>query len=170
MFSVLSNYGICLSLIPNLGYLSEAAASLMSRRLQFGIVPRTEVIALSSPIFHYSASDRRRARKSNTPLPEKVGSFQLFLHGYKDATQFLKEYPLPSDFYSVLPKLDSENSESVSKKLDSNSDIQLCPTTPCQDGERKQSFEWKNVFQNFHEGFEKMVVLDYIIRNTGKSI
>jgi phosphatidylinositol 4-kinase type 2 len=41
------------SLIPNLSYQSEAAASLLDRLLESHIVPRTEVVSLSSPSFFY---------------------------------------------------------------------------------------------------------------------
>lgn len=45
-------------LIPNLSYVSEAAASHLDRRMGLGIVPRTEVISLSSPAFFYDWVDR----------------------------------------------------------------------------------------------------------------
>lgn len=38
-------------LIPNLGYVSEAAASVVDRHLGLNIVPRTDIITLSSPAF-----------------------------------------------------------------------------------------------------------------------
>ena len=44
----------------------------------------------ASPAFHYG---RRARRRASTPadLPLKVGSFQLFVKGYKDGTIFLRE-------------------------------------------------------------------------------
>lgn len=80
-------------LIPNLGYLSEAAASLIDRRLGTMIVPYTDVIHLSSPSFHYAYLDRRSQR-----LPPKIGSFQCFLTNYKDATVFFRDHPLLNDY------------------------------------------------------------------------
>lgn len=81
-------------LIPQLSYLSEAAASLMDRRLESHIVPRTDVVNLSSPAFFYDWIDRERAKTSKTGktrmLPEKPGSFQVFLKGYQGAF-----FPLP---------------------------------------------------------------------------
>lgn len=68
-------------LIPQHSYLSESAASLMDRRLGANIVPRTEVVDLSSPAFYYDWIDRERA-KSGRKLPAKPGSFQVFLKGY----------------------------------------------------------------------------------------
>ncbi|CEP14748.1 hypothetical protein [Parasitella parasitica] len=76
-------------LIPNLGYLSEAAASLIDRKLGTMVVPYTDVIHMSSPSFHYDYLDRR----SQHGLPPKIGSFQCFLTDYKDATVFFRDHP-----------------------------------------------------------------------------
>lgn len=80
-------------LIPQLSYLSEAAASLIDRRLDANIVPRTEVIELSSPAFFYDFLDRERAARAAkgkhgrraATLPQKPGSFQVFLKGFQGA-------------------------------------------------------------------------------------
>uniref|UniRef100_F6WAF7 Phosphatidylinositol 4-kinase type 2 n=1 Tax=Equus caballus TaxID=9796 RepID=F6WAF7_HORSE len=82
-------------LVLNQGYLSEAGASLVDQKLELNIVPRT-----------------------------KVGSFQLFVEGYKDADYWLRRFeaePLP---------------ENTNRQL---------------------------LLQ-----FERLVVLDYIIRNTDR--
>ncbi|XP_035650216.1 phosphatidylinositol 4-kinase type 2-alpha-like isoform X4 [Oncorhynchus keta] len=82
-------------LVLNQGYLSEAGASLVDQKLELNIVPRT-----------------------------KVGSFQLFVEGYKDADYWLRRFevePLPEN---------------------TNRQLQL--------------------------QFERLVVLDYIIRNTDR--
>lgn len=61
----------------------------MDYRLGTYIVPRTEVVNLSSPAFYYSYIDRERAeylKKGSTkgrPLPEKPGSFQVFMRGFQ---------------------------------------------------------------------------------------
>jgi len=109
-------------LIPNSGYLSEAAASVVDRFLNLNLVPRTEIVQLSSKTFNYSFWQRRQAKKGKYPL--KIGSFQLFVTGYKDAEscfQRLIEDPL--------------------------------------DDSLKNSFRLQ---------FEKLVILDYIIRNTDR--
>uniref|UniRef100_A0A671PI28 Phosphatidylinositol 4-kinase type 2 n=1 Tax=Sinocyclocheilus anshuiensis TaxID=1608454 RepID=A0A671PI28_9TELE len=98
-------------LVLNQGYLSEAGASLVDQKLELNIVPRTKVVYLSSETFNYSAIDR-------------VGSFQLFVEGYKDADFWLRRFeaePLPEN---------------------TNRQLQL--------------------------QFERLVVLDYIIRNTDR--
>lgn len=81
-----------------LSYISEAAASLLDERLSLNIVPRTQLVSLSSQVginhflgmirrftfrqaFFYDWLDRNAAKKGK-PLPEKIGSMQLFMHGY----------------------------------------------------------------------------------------
>ncbi|KAL0964628.1 hypothetical protein UPYG_G00326720 [Umbra pygmaea] len=126
-------------LVLNQGYLSEAGASLVDQKLQLNIVPRTKVVFLSSDSFNYSAIDRVKSRGKRLALekvpkvgqrfhriglPPKVGSFQLFVEGYKDADYWLRRFeaePLPEN---------------------TNRQLQL--------------------------QFERLVVLDYIIRNTDR--
>ncbi|KAF3827813.1 hypothetical protein GH733_001048 [Mirounga leonina] len=124
-------------LVLNQGYLSEAGASLVDQKLELNIVPRTKVVYLASDTFNYSAIDRVKSRGKRLALekvpkvgqrfnriglPPKVGSFQLFVEGYKDADYWLRRFeaePLP---------------ENTNRQL---------------------------LLQ-----FERLVVLDYIIRNT----
>uniref|UniRef100_A0A674M9D2 Phosphatidylinositol 4-kinase type 2 n=1 Tax=Takifugu rubripes TaxID=31033 RepID=A0A674M9D2_TAKRU len=126
-------------LLPNQGYLSEAAASLVDTKLGLGVVPRTKVVYLASETFHYSAIDRAKSRGKKyalekvpkvgrrfhrVGLPPKVGSFQLFVEGYHEADHWLRRFeaePLP---------------ENTRKQLQSQ--------------------------------FERLVVLDYVIRNTDR--
>uniref|UniRef100_A0AAY4BLT6 Phosphatidylinositol 4-kinase type 2 n=1 Tax=Denticeps clupeoides TaxID=299321 RepID=A0AAY4BLT6_9TELE len=126
-------------LIPNQGYLSEAAASLVDQKLGLGVVPKTKVVYLASETFHYSAIDRAKSRGKKyalekvpkvgrrfhrVGLPPKVGSFQLFVEGYREADFWLRKFeadPLP---------------ENMRKQLQSQ--------------------------------FERLVVLDYVIRNTDR--
>ncbi|KPU75516.1 uncharacterized protein Dana_GF11648, isoform B [Drosophila ananassae] len=124
-------------LIPNQGYLSEAGASLVDRKLNLNVVPKTRVVRLVAESFNYARIDRQKAKlkkriKEHYPsahfnrmsLPLKTGSFQTFVEGYKDADYWLRRFesePLP---------------ESV------NTAFQL--------------------------QFERLVVLDYIIRNTDR--
>ncbi|XP_012687689.2 phosphatidylinositol 4-kinase type 2-alpha-like [Clupea harengus] len=126
-------------LVLNQGYLSEAGASLVDQRLSLNIVPKTKVVYLASETFHYSAIDRvkskgKRLAMEKVPkvgqrfhrigLPPKVGSFQLFVEGHKDADYWLRRFeaePLPEN---------------------TNRQLQL--------------------------HFERLVVLDYIIRNTDR--
>ncbi|CAG8573861.1 11449_t:CDS:2 [Diversispora eburnea] len=160
-------------LIPNLGYISEAAASLLDRRLNLNIVPVTEVVWLSSPSFHYDYLDRRAARskKNPKPLPVKIGSFQVFLDGYIDANVFLREHPWPERH---------ENNESAGTST-ANERSRLSPlicgrSGTIDDDETNGShplsrFCWTPALQlQFREQFEKLVILDYLMRNTDRGL
>ncbi|KAK3805841.1 MAG: phosphatidylinositol 3 and 4-kinase-domain-containing protein [Benniella sp.] len=139
-------------LIPNLGYLSEAATSLVDRRLKLSIVPTTEVVWLSSPAFHYDYLDRRAAKlqKGAKPLPDKVGSFQLFLHGFNDANLFLRDHPWPIETAG----------DSSGSSIRGNADAV-----------HGTGFSWTPALQQqFREQFEKMIILDYLIRNTDRGL
>src|SRR5271170_8257559 len=103
------------SLIPNLSYISEAAACILDRQLKTFIVPYTEIVWLSSKAFNYDWFDRRAYYRKGKPLPQKVGSFQIFLDGFRgtlfpclplslltwaDANLFLRENPWPDRYNS----------------------------------------------------------------------
>lgn len=126
-------------LIPNQGYMSEAGASLVDQKLGLNIVPKTKVVRLASPTFNYNAYDRAKARSKQMVterfpdsigkhvrlgLPPKIGSYQLFVEGFKDAEHYLKK------FESQPPPAES--------------------------------------LKEFQLNFEKLVCLDYIIRNTDR--
>ncbi|KAH8359917.1 hypothetical protein KR093_009510 [Drosophila rubida] len=124
-------------LIPNQGYLSEAGASLVDRKLNLNVVPKTRVVRLVAESFNYARIDRQKAKlkkriKEHYPsahfnrmsLPLKTGSFQLFVEGYKDADYWLRRFEHE----------------------------QLSPA----------------LAKSFQLQFERLVVLDYIIRNTDR--
>ncbi|VDK88238.1 unnamed protein product [Litomosoides sigmodontis] len=121
---------------------TEVGASLIDRKLKLNIVPQTNVVALAAPTFNYGHIDRAKARtkqriRSRYPeigkrfhrigLPPKIGSFQLFVHGYQDASYWLRQWEVHREM------------------------------SPPRDAMKR--------FQNL---FERMVVLDYIIRNTDR--
>lgn len=122
-------------LIPNLGYIAELAASVVDRRLGLGLVPFTSTVEMASASFFYDFWDRRRE-----PRPDKIGSFQQFVHGYVGADVFFRQHPLPGmgrqrGWTSVPPPV----------------------------------FEWSEpVLEQFRFELEKLVVLDYLIRNTDR--
>lgn len=172
-------------LIPNLSYVSEAAASLLDERLALNIVPRTQLVSLSSPAFFYDWLDRSAAKKGK-PLPEKIGSMQLFLHGYTDASDFLRKHPWPgrpiADTFD-----DSSHRKGISTKKclsalkiicgktgdDENDDVDpeeehtLFDAT--EDDDTYRTFHWSRALQqNFREELEKLVILDYLMLNTDR--
>uniref|UniRef100_A0A8D0GYK1 Phosphatidylinositol 4-kinase type 2 n=1 Tax=Sphenodon punctatus TaxID=8508 RepID=A0A8D0GYK1_SPHPU len=126
-------------LVPNQGYLSEAGAYLVDSKLGLGVVPKTKIAWLVSETFNYSAIDRAKSRGkayafekvpqigkkfNRIGLPPKVGSFQLFVEGYKEADYWLWEFE----------------------------------TGPLPENTKKQ----------FQSQFERLVILDYVIRNTDR--
>ncbi|KAF9433498.1 phosphatidyl inositol kinase [Entomortierella beljakovae] len=169
-------------LIPNLGYISEAATSLVDRRLKLNIVPCTEVVWLSSPSFHYDYLDRRAAQPQNgaKPLPEKVGSFQLFLRGFSDANVFMRDHPWPVELdthgkgkYSSKKGThrDSDESSVSGSSTGSGSAGSLGHGHGHGHGPDKPGFNWTpDLQQQFREQFEKMIILDYLIRNTDRGL
>ncbi|EIW83022.1 hypothetical protein CONPUDRAFT_52541 [Coniophora puteana RWD-64-598 SS2] len=172
-------------LIPNLSYISEAAASLLDERLALNIVPRTALVTLSSQAFFYDWLDRNAAKKGK-PLPGKIGSMQYFLHGFTDASDFLRKHPWPGR--SITDTFDDSNHRKgiASKKLlgalkiicgktgedddledDPEGERALFDASEGTDGSRP--FYWSRALQqSFREELEKLVVLDYLMLNTDR--
>ncbi|AGO13234.1 AaceriAFR087Wp [[Ashbya] aceris (nom. inval.)] len=130
-------------LIPNLGYLCEAAASLLDRRLRTDLVPWTDTVVLESMNF-YDSRDKwfcgwnRRAQR-------KIGSFQLFLEGYVGADVFLQRYPLPGTYTYSL--------------------------STARSGADSGDFSWtESTLHQLRVQLEKLIILDYIMRNTDRGL
>jgi len=94
-------------LLNNVGYLSEAGASIVDKKLGLNIVPVTRVVHLTSESFNYSAIDRAKSKTkmataerlpkigkkfNRLGLPPKLGSLQTFVSGYKDADYWLRRW------------------------------------------------------------------------------
>ncbi|CAO3701378.1 unnamed protein product [Rhizopus stolonifer] len=159
-------------LIPNLGYISEAAASLIDRRLGTNIVPYTGVIHLASPSFHYDYLDRRANH-----IPQKIGSFQCFLTNYKDANVFFRKHPYGLE-RSISSRV-STNSLIVGRAVWGGCLGNNNETT--DDGDSNDThvnikhddgqFRWTVELQNqFRREFEQLVILDYLMRNTDRGL
>ncbi|KZP34488.1 hypothetical protein FIBSPDRAFT_9716 [Athelia psychrophila] len=175
-------------LIPNLSYISEAAASLLDERLQLNIVPRTELVSFSSPAFYYDWIDRNQAKKGKI-LPDKIGSMQYFLHGFQDSSDFLRKHPWPGR--AIADTFDDTNHRkgSLAKKFLNAMQV-ICGTTGHEedllddgdDDDDEQSvlydqsgsptsrpFYWtKQLQRSFREELEKLVILDYLMLNTDR--
>ncbi|CAH8482134.1 unnamed protein product [Dicrocoelium dendriticum] len=126
-------------LVPNQGYISEAGASLVDDRLKLGIVPKTKVVRLVSESFNYSAVDRAKTRTK-----------QHFATRFPEIGRHFHRLGLP-------PKIGS---------------LQLFVSS-CHEADYwlrrfDQEALPKSTEQDFQLQFEKLVVLDYIIRNTDR--
>lgn len=167
-------------LIPNLSYVSEAAAYTLDCQLRTNIVPYTDVVYLSSKSFHYPYWDRRNFYRKKKPFPPKPGSFQVFLKGFKDANVFLKQNPWPDQYWSGFHTNNTHRNKqrrwadscrpSVSSRHtnDESDDEQDTPEAlpPGPD-----NFVWtEGLKQSFREELEKLVILDYIMRNTDRGL
>ncbi|KAG1752928.1 phosphatidylinositol 3 and 4-kinase-domain-containing protein [Suillus lakei] len=172
-------------LIPNLSYISEAAGSLLDERLGLNIVPRTQLVSLSSPAFFYDWIDRSAAKKGK-PLPEKIGSMQYFLHGYTDASDFLRKHPWPGRsiadtfddsshrkglptkrFLSALKIICGRTGDEDVDDEDPEEERALFDVT--EDNESGRPFYWSRALQqSFREELEKLVILDYLMLNTDR--
>jgi hypothetical protein len=169
-------------LIPNLSYVSEAAAYVLDSRLRTHLVPYTDIVYLSSKSFYYDFWDRRKAWGGRKPLPAKVGSFQVFLKGYKDANIFLREHPWPDQTNTGFraedaprrrkrPWTDVCRPSGVQSDDEDESENGGLPTPSLQDESLERRFYWtENIKQSFREELEKLVILDYIMRNTDRGL
>ena len=170
-------------LIPNLSYVSEAAAYVLDSRLRTDLVPYTDIVYLSSKAFHYDFWDKSAYYRKRKPLPAKVGSFQVFLKGFEDANLFLRDHPWPDQINSGFRPDDaprwrkrpwtetcrpgsapSEHDEEIRSDIRSMNDNE----EPQAQG---RGFAWTDSLkQAFREELEKLVILDYIMRNTDRGL
>jgi hypothetical protein len=166
-------------LIPNLSYISEAAAYTLDCRLRTNLVPFTDIVHLSSKSFHYDFWHRRNFYRKKKPFPPKVGSFQVFLKGFKDANIFLRENPWPdrssgpfrpddSTTKKVKPWGETCRPRGLSDYEDE--EYHLNPARPSGEADNHR-FVWTDALQkSFREELEKLVILDYIMRNTDRGL
>ena len=168
-------------LIPNLSYVSEAAAYVLDNRLRTNLVPYTDIVHLSSKSFHYDFWDRSSYYRKRKPLPAKVGSFQVFLQGFKDANIFLREHPWPDQLNSAFRPQDApkrnrtpwtESCRPSGVAADEDEESRAESRLALQeDDNHEPRFTWTEpVKQSFREELEKLVILDYIMRNTDRGL
>lgn len=110
-------------LLKNAGYLCEAAASKVDRIFELHLVPSTFLARISCPAFYWNCTERKKYKKSNK-YPVKIGSFQVFVCGFTDASIIMKPLTWSSIATYGYPI-------------------------------------------EFMEEFQRLVILDYLIRNTG---
>lgn len=126
-------------LIPNQGYMSEAGASLVDSKLGLNVVPKTKVVRLASETFNYTRIDREKARAKRV-VSEK----------FPKVGRHFNRIGLP-------PKVGSFQSF-VEDFKDADFYLRKFETEPLPD----------DVNSEFQFKFERLVVLDYIIRNTDR--
>lgn len=170
-------------LIPNLSYVSEAAAYVLDSRLQTNLVPYTDIVYLSSKSFHYDFWDKSNYYRKRKPLPAKVGSFQVFLQGFKDANLFFRDNPWPDQINSGLrpddaprwrrkPWTETCRPTSAGSRDEEGvrSDVRSMNGDEASNA-NDSGFTWTDPLkQSFREELEKLVVLDYIMRNTDRGL
>ncbi|KAI0009726.1 phosphatidylinositol 4-kinase [Xylariaceae sp. FL0662B] len=167
-------------LIPNLSYVSEAAAYTLDCQLRTNMVPYTDVVYLSSKSFHYPYFVRRNFYRKKKPLPAKPGSFQVFLKGYKDANVFLRENPWPDQYWSGFRTNDmhrnrrrrwTDSCRPSSRPTQNNIESDDEEDSPERRPLGPDNFRWTEPLkQSFREELEKLVILDYIMRNTDRGL
>ncbi|KAK5128176.1 hypothetical protein LTR08_004080 [Meristemomyces frigidus] len=162
-------------LIPNLSYVSEAAAYVLDCQLRTNLVPYTDVVNLSSKSFHYDFWERRAYYRKRKPLPEKPGSFQVFLKGYKGATEFFREHPWPDHqggFKAPTRRKKRRWAENCrpgsAPTVDDESEDEEDGLTSREQSRRGHEFWSDELQQSFREELEKLVILDYVMRNTDR--
>lgn len=162
-------------LIPNLSYVSEAAAYTLDCQLRTNLVPYTDIVHLSSKSFHYNWVARRNFYRKKKPFPSKPGSFQVFLQGFSDANIFLRQHPWPDQTTGGLRAgeirrkkkwTDPCRTDDVQSE-DDEEESQI----PSEDETQARKFYWTEALQqSFREELEKLVILDYIMRNTDRGL
>ncbi|KAK3369032.1 putative LSB6 protein [Lasiosphaeria ovina] len=167
-------------LIPNLSYVSEAAAYVLDAQLRTHMVPYTDVVNLSSKSFHYPFWERYNFSRNKKPLPAKPGSFQVFLKGFKDANVFLREHPWPDQYLSGF-RTNDPHRKRKKRWADNCRPSRGAPADDVEGGDGQDSprsstpgpgnFVWTPTLkQSFREELEKLVILDYIMRNTDRGL
>ena len=127
--------------------------------------------------------DRKRARSKRKPkpLPDKLGSMQVFAQGFTDASIFLQAHPwpgrLPSDtledatkhrkrglkLFGMLHELCGKSEDIDDDESEQGDDESV------HIEERKTRFVWTDaLMDDFRKQLEKLVVLDYLMRNTDR--
>lgn len=126
-------------LVPNQGYLSEAGASLIDIKLGLNVVPKTKVVHLSSKTFNYNAIDRAKS-KTKKYTSEHFPAVGKRFH----------RIGLPPKVGSMQTFVEGyKDAEYWLRKFEAE------PLPPQTNKE-------------YQLQFERLVILDYIIRNTDR--
>lgn len=126
-------------LVPNQGYLSEAGASLVDHKLHLDVVPKTRVVKLASETFNYTRIDREKSRAKKL-VSERFPKFGRHFHRIG------------------LPPKGGSFQLFVEGFKDADYWLRRFEAEPLGETTSRQ----------FQLQFERIVVLDYIIRNTDR--
>lgn len=126
-------------IVPNQGYLSEAGASLVDEKLQLNVVPKTKVVYLAAETFHYRFADRMTIRLRRYATEQWPGGIGQIIS---------RDLPLKVGSLQTFVK----DCKSAGEQLEAFAAHPLPPHM-----EKKLQLQ-----------FERLVVLDYIIRNTDR--
>uniref|UniRef100_A0A915MQX9 Phosphatidylinositol 4-kinase type 2 n=1 Tax=Meloidogyne javanica TaxID=6303 RepID=A0A915MQX9_MELJA len=129
-------------LVPNQGYLSEAGASLVDQKLGLNVVPKTAVVSLAAPTFNYSRVDRAMTRTK-----ERIRD------RYPDIGRHFRRIGLPPKRGSFQLFVNGYQDAAYWLRQWELFPEMAPPTS---------------VMSEFQLEFEKMVILDYLIRNTDR--
>lgn len=139
----------------------------------------SSIVYLSSIAFNHDFWDRRAYYRKRKLVPPKVGSFQVFLKGYQDATLFLKKHPWPDQQSSTLRAVSSGKGKRNKRWTDtcrpvrgaSDDEDEEDNSEPGGSEARERKVFWTDALQlSFREQLEKLVILDYIMRNTDRGL
>ncbi|CAF0749707.1 unnamed protein product [Adineta ricciae] len=130
-------------LIPNQGYLSEAGASIIDTKLRLNIVPKTRVVRLAADSFNYPAY-KRHLVTAKREINESVGRH---MHGRR----VFQPRGLPTKVGSFQLFVENYVDADVFLKRIDHESLSDAVTA------------------EFQKQFERLVVLDYIIRNTDRN-
>lgn len=126
-------------LILNQGYLSEAGASLVDQKLKLNVVPKTKVVKLASETFNYNPIDRAKSTAKKN-IVDKLPQIGRRFH----------RLGLPPKVGSLQQFVEGfKDAEFWLRKFESE-------PPPA------------STLDKFQKQFERLVVLDYIIRNTDR--
>ncbi|XP_018014579.1 phosphatidylinositol 4-kinase type 2-alpha isoform X1 [Hyalella azteca] len=126
-------------LVPNQGYLSEAGASLVDAKLHLNVVPKTKVVKLSSETFNYTRFDREKSRAK-----------KIVSERFPNVGRHFHRIGLPRKVGSLQTFVEGyKDADFYLRRFESE-------PLPAE------------LASQFQRRFERLVLLDYIIRNTDR--
>lgn len=144
-------------LLANQGYLSEAGATVVDEKLGLMVVPKTKVVWLAAPTFNYSSVDRAKAEskaKIAVGCP-KIGR-RFHRIGLPPKVRLLTVHYIFKQCYEIVLQIGSLQTFVKGYKD---------ATTLLTQYDLENASE--TIKKDFQLQFERLVCLDYIIRNTG---